>query len=183
MVLRPSAGLPLLVAVLTASSCTWLVVDDALHAPAPCHAPGDCAAGFACTAGACAAVPDADGPPRPGTPIDSAGGVVTGPDGVVLTLDPGAVDKTVQIVVTEASATNVPVGFLAESRFYEIAPSASLSGRAVLAIPRAGGPCASCRVLQRPARAGDPWRALVDDGDGGALVDLAGVYALGVVTR
>ncbi len=184
-VLRPphGAGLAALALALSSTACTYIVVEDELHAPLPCAAAEDCASGFACVDGACAAADEADAPPPPGVDVGKAGGTVAGVDDVTVTFPPDALSDEVHVIIERASATNVPVGVDERSGFYAVSPDASVDG-ASIALPVDGG-CAGCAVFRRPDGAGAPWTALdpgppADGKVSGVLTTLAGVYVAGV---
>ena len=116
-----------------AGGCTLLVWRDA-SGPALCEDDGDCPAGEVCGDGSCDVVAtDAVG--REGTRIDIEGGVVTGPDGVVLTIPAGAVDVATTFIIRKTTSTLPRDNFVNDGAFYAIEPARSLAAIARLQLP------------------------------------------------
>jgi hypothetical protein len=144
-------------AVSALSGCTVIVVNDVLADQSACADPGDCAAGYACQDGLCALVDDDVAPPPAGTVVGAAGGDVSGPDGVTLSVPAGALAADAPFVIERASATHVALGCDEVSDFYRVSPDLDLAVAAVLAIPVDS--CDACAVCAEPDEGG-AWTVL-----------------------
>jgi hypothetical protein len=174
------ASASLLVALTAA--CTARVLEDAAAPPA-CASDDDCGAGAACVDDVCAEA-EADPVPRDTTIVGPDGGVVYGPDGIVLSVDAGALDGSTAFSITTATATLEYANFTPTTRLYTIDPATTFSGAGVrLSVPAAaaavaGGPRT---LFVRPAPPGPTWDPVEDvDGDGTYALSRTGTFGVGV---
>lgn len=152
---------------LPGSGCTLIVLQDI--GTTSCDAVGDCAAGQSCIEGACADVDGAATAPPPGTLVSPAGGLVEGPDGVIMEFGEGTTDRELRVRITRASSTIVPVGVVERSRFYTIEPAAELVEDAFITIPLDDA-CPLCAVWIAPEEEQEPWIELPSTVAGGTEV-------------
>lgn len=102
----------------------------------PCDA-GRCPAGFVCELDFC--VPDSGTSTDPNR-LGSAGGTVTGPDGVTLTVPATALSNGVTFAIARMSTTANVGGVLTASRVYQITPAGtSFAAAATVTLPVASG--------------------------------------------
>ncbi len=132
-----------------------------------------------------------DAPPDPVpaeiTIVGVDGGVVYGPDGITLEVEPGALATTTAFSIVSASATLEFENFTPTARLFTVAPSVTFStssGNVVarLVVPAAApasGAIASTLFL-RPTPPGPIWQpiALADD-EGGFALDQTGTFGIG----
>jgi alpha-tubulin suppressor-like RCC1 family protein len=97
--------------------------------------------------------------------IGSAGGTVTGPDGVTIEVPPGALaaDTTLQITAADAaSVLPLPAGIAASDKVYNFLPHGTVfSVPARLSIPRLAGDPASGMSILKTNLDGNAWEQLV----------------------
>lgn len=166
-----------------AMGCTAIVMDSLLAEEVPCEAAGDCAAGFACAEGVCRFVEEPGQAPPEDTVVGAAGGELSGPDGVLLSIPAGALGGDTALRIARASATHVPVGCQEMSAFYLVTPDVDFATPATVSIPVAD--CSDCRVFERPPAEG-PWTALAEpditptDTAAALLVNTGAVWVAGV---
>ena len=168
-----------LVVGLVGPGCTALVlIDDAQ--PLPCADDADCAAGALCQDEVCTEVRGNDVPGE-AVIIGADGGVVTGPDGVVLTIPPAALDGALPFTIGRASGTLLFDNFEPRSRFYAISPSVEFAVPAGLVAEAEG--CAavgSCQIFLRPTDESETWEESPREN---AKLSRTGVFAVGVVVE
>lgn len=168
-----------------ATGCTAIVVDNLLAEEVPCEAPGDCGAGFACTEGLCRFVEEVGQPPPEDLVVGAAGGEITGPDGVSLSIPAGALGGDTALRLERASSTHVPVGCQEASAFYLVTPEVDFAAAATLSIPVSD--CGDCRVFERPATEG-AWTELAEPdvaptGAAAALIEHTGAVLVAGVPQ
>ena len=173
-----------LVAPLT-TSCTARILEDAAAPPA-CASDDDCGAGSTCVEDVCADA-DADPVPREATVVGPGGGTVYGPDGVSLTIDPGALAASTAFTITTTTATLEYANFTPTLRLYTIDPTTEFSdavvGGARIHVPavEAGAADGALTLFLRPTPPGPVWDPIEDDdGDGAFVLRHTGTFGIGV---
>ncbi|MBM4279485.1 MAG: hypothetical protein FJ137_01550 [Deltaproteobacteria bacterium] len=157
-----------------------IVLQDAAS-PARCTDNDDCAGGTVCDGEICVAT-SADDIPIEATLVGVNGGVVYGPDGIVLEIDAGALPSATAFSFTLASATLEYENFTPTTRLYTITPTQVLAtpSSARLRVPAAPAAGATTMFFQ-PLPAGPVWTPFDDgDGDGVFAIDRTGTFGVGV---
>jgi hypothetical protein len=162
------------------TGCTATILRDATT-PARCAADEDCAGGTVCDDEACVAV-DSDDIPLDATLVGLDGGVVYGPDGIVLEIGAGALSGATAFTFALASATLEYANFTPTTRLYTIAPALvfATGSSARLRVPAAPTTGATTLFFQ-PSPAGPDWTPFDDEvADGVFDVDRTGTFGVGV---
>lgn len=179
--LRPFFIASAVVAVGGGAGCTALVLVDDSEAAA-CASDDDCGAGTLCVDAVCTRA-QRDSVPSENVLIDGDGGSVTGPDGVTLVVEAGAVEDLFAFSIERASATLAFNNFAPRSPFYAVTPVVDFAVASTLAVPGGcDGDDAGCALFLRPVDGGAVWERAEVDAVGGfaAEVSRTNIFALGV---
>lgn len=144
--------------------CTAIILQDAATLAAPCASVDECASSQRCVDGVCVADDRAAQVPPATTRVGVDGGLIEGPDGVLLEVPQDALVGDTNITISRASATTpVDAGLLPSSRLYSIVPDLPLAAAATLTLPLVAA-CPTCVVYRRDASGFVPL-AVVDRSD------------------